>query len=136
MLRILGLSLLYFTIVFGAGFLLGPVRVLLLEPQLGTRTSELLEMPIMLFVIWIAAGWIAQRFAGAMQPIEQLCIGILAVTGVLFADLAVGVFLRSMTVTEVFFRRDLVSGTAYYSLLVLCALMIWLQAEKKKQQTS
>ncbi|MGG6266366.1 hypothetical protein ACQ4M3_08540 [Leptolyngbya sp. AN03gr2] len=39
-----------------------------------------------------------------------------------------------MTVTEVFFRRDLVSGTAYYSLLVLCALMIWLQATQKKHQ--
>ncbi|MBE9010337.1 hypothetical protein IQ250_08985 [Pseudanabaenaceae cyanobacterium LEGE 13415] len=132
--RTLGLSLLYFMLVFGAGFLLGPIRVLLLEPQLGTRTAELLEMPIMLFVIWIAAGWIAQRFAQEMPPFERLSIGILAVTGVVFADLAVGVFLRSMTVTEVFFRRDVVSGTAYYGLLVLCALMIWLQARQRQHR--
>lgn len=40
MLRIFRLSGLYFTIVFGAGFILGPIRVLLLEPHLGTRKME------------------------------------------------------------------------------------------------
>lgn len=53
MLRLLRLSLLYFTLVFGAGFILGPLRVLFLEPRLGTRNAELLEMPIMLVVIWL-----------------------------------------------------------------------------------
>ena len=44
----LTLALAYFLIVFGAGFLLGTIRVLLLLPVLGERAAELLEMPFML----------------------------------------------------------------------------------------
>ncbi|WP_088889624.1 hypothetical protein [Leptolyngbya ohadii] len=130
MLQILKLSLLYFFLVFGAGFVLGPIRVLLLEPQLGSRFAELIEMPIMLLVIWQAAGWLTRRFTQSLSASDRLSIGILAVLGVLVADTAVGVFLRGMTVTEVFLRRDIVSGTAYYVLLALCALMIWFRGKQ------
>jgi S-adenosylmethionine synthetase len=133
MLRILGLSLLYFVLVFGAGFVLGPIRVLLLEPHLGRRVAELLEMPIMLLVIWAAASWLTQRFTQNLPTQEQLSIGTLAVMGVLAADVAVGVFLREMTIAEVFLHRDTVLSVAYYGLLVLCALMPWLQARPSQQ---
>lgn len=66
MLRTIGLSGLYFAIVFGTDFGLEPIRVLLLEPNLGTRIAELLEMPVMLLVIWLAAGWMTQRFTGSI----------------------------------------------------------------------
>jgi hypothetical protein len=41
-------GVLYFTLVFGAGFVLGPMRILCLVPRVGTRTAELMEMPMML----------------------------------------------------------------------------------------
>lgn len=127
MLRIFRLSGLYFTIVFGAGFILGPIRVLLLEPRLGTRIAELLEMPVMLLVIWVAAGWISQRFTQDLSASERLSVGALAVLGVLIADISVGVFLREMSVAEVFLRRDAISSIAYYGLLAFCAILPWLQ---------
>lgn len=132
MLQILRLSLLYFLLVFGAGFVLGPLRVLFLEPRLGSRTAELLEMPIMLMVIWASAGWLARRFAGNLSTEKQLGIGSLAVLAVLIADTAVGVFLRGMTIAQIFLRRDPISAAAYYGLLVLCALMVWLQGRRIK----
>ncbi len=46
--QILKAGVLYFAVVFGAGFILGPVRILWVAPRLGTRMAELLEMPIML----------------------------------------------------------------------------------------
>jgi hypothetical protein len=49
--------------VFGAGFLLGCIRVPLLVPRLGVRTSELLEMPIQLVVIVFAARFVVERFS-------------------------------------------------------------------------
>ncbi len=125
MLRTIGLSWLYFALVFGAGFVLGPIRVLLLEPNLGTRIAELLEMPVMLLVIWLAAGWLSRRFTQGLSAIAQISIGALAVAWVLAADVAVGVFLRGMTVAEVFLHRDAVSGIAYYGLLTVCALLPW-----------
>lgn len=127
MARILKLSWLYFCLIFGAGFVLGPMRVLFLEPRLGERTAQLLEMPVMLLVIWLAAGWLIQRSAQNLSSKGLLGFGLLAVSYVLVADVGVGVGLRSMTIAEVFLNRDPVAGSAYYGLLVLAAIMPWLR---------
>ena len=49
--RYLKAAAIYFALVFGAGCVLGPVRILWLVPRVGTRAAELIEMPIMLAVI-------------------------------------------------------------------------------------
>lgn len=51
----LRLSILYFLLVFLAGFLFGSARDPLLHPTMGARAVEMLETPIMLLVIWQAA---------------------------------------------------------------------------------
>jgi hypothetical protein len=48
-------SIHYFMFVFGAGCILGPSRVLVLEPNLGKRYAELLELILMIMVIKRAA---------------------------------------------------------------------------------
>jgi len=48
-------GVLYFAVVFGAGFILGPIRLLWAVPRFGPRIAELMEMPIMLVVIVVAA---------------------------------------------------------------------------------
>jgi hypothetical protein len=56
-------GLFYFVLVFGAGFVLGPIRIALLVPRFGERIAELMEMPIMLGVIRVAATWTVRRYA-------------------------------------------------------------------------
>jgi hypothetical protein len=41
MLRVARWAAVYFAIVFGVGFALGPIRVLWLEPRIGVRTAGL-----------------------------------------------------------------------------------------------
>jgi hypothetical protein len=41
---------LYFVLVFGAGFVLGTIRTLWVVPLFGTRMAELMEMSLMLAV--------------------------------------------------------------------------------------
>lgn len=53
--NVLKAGALYFAIVFGAGFVLGPIRVLWLVPRVGTRVAELMEMPVMLLVSVLSA---------------------------------------------------------------------------------
>ena len=61
--RILKAGVIYFALVFGAGFMLGTVRVLWGVPHVGTRTAELLEAPIMLVVTILAARWVVRRMS-------------------------------------------------------------------------
>lgn len=51
----------YFAVVFGAGFILGPLRILGLVPRVGERLAELIETPIMLVVVILAARWVSRR---------------------------------------------------------------------------
>jgi hypothetical protein len=118
----LGAATLYFLLVFGAGFVVGTLRVLVVVPLLGERTAELLEMPLMLGVIAVAARWTVRHRLDGRQS-SALSVGFIAMGFVLLADLAVGMLLRGMSASEVFLDRDPVSGTAYYASLLLFAAM-------------
>ena len=58
MIQILQAGLLYFVLVFGAGFVLAPIRILWAAPAFGTRVAELIEMPIM---------FVSHHFRGALD---------------------------------------------------------------------
>ncbi|MEJ2008058.1 MAG: hypothetical protein P8Z30_07880 [Acidobacteriota bacterium] len=66
---------LYFALVFGAGFVLGIVRVLWVVPRVGTRTAELMETPFMLLAIIAAAWWVVRRFSLPATPMVRLSAG-------------------------------------------------------------
>jgi hypothetical protein len=96
-------GLLYFTLVFGAGFVLGPIRILWLVPRVGPRTAELMEAPIMLAVIIFAARWVVRRLALPPTPSQRLGMGVVAL-GSLDSLVALGkgdspLFLLSARVT-------------------------------------
>ena len=116
-------ALIYFFIVFGADFILGPIRVLLVVPKLGTRWAELLEMPIMGTVIYFASGYLNKRFP--LVPGGRLGVGFVALGCAVAAELTVAVFLQDRSVGDALFNRDPVSGTAFYALLGVFAIMPW-----------
>jgi len=113
----------YFGMVFGAGFVLGPIRLLLLVPRVGTRNAELIESPVMLLAIVLAARWVARRWLATAGIWRQLGVGIATVALIQSGDILVGTLFRGMTITEIFIARDPVSGAVYYALLVVCAVM-------------
>jgi hypothetical protein len=119
-------GLVYFLLVFGTGFVLGTVRVLLIVPLVGHRTAELLEMPLMLSATVLAARWITRRFPEPYSSAGGLAIGGIALGLMLTGEMAVGVGLRGMTAPEIILNRDPVSGTTYYLSLLLFAAMPWI----------
>jgi len=120
--RILQTAALYFLLVFGAGFVLGTGRVLIVVPLLGERVAELLEMPLMLAVIVTAARWVVRHKLDGRQS-SALSVGFMAMGLVPLADPAVGMWLRGMSATDAFLNRDPVAGAAYYAALLLFAVM-------------
>jgi hypothetical protein len=76
--HVLKAGALYFSFVFGVGFVLGTFRTLYLVPRIGTRTAELLEAPIMLVVTILAAKWTVVRLAVPSSSSTRLAMGGIA----------------------------------------------------------
>lgn len=66
---------LYFAACFAAGAVLGPIRVLALEPRLGMAASVALEAPVMLLVSALAARAVLRRFPSA-SPLAVGAVGL------------------------------------------------------------
>jgi hypothetical protein len=123
-------GLLYFALVFGTGFLLGPIRLLWLVPRFGTRIAELMEMPVMLVVIVLAARWTVRRLAVPSTPRSRLGMGGIALVLLLLAELTLVLWLQGLSIREYLASRDPVSGTVYSVLLGVFAVMPLLVARK------
>lgn len=116
-------GLCYFALTFGAGFVLGPLRMLVLVPRVGARVAELAELPVMIVVTWLAARWTIRRFHLPSSTRLRLVMGTLAFALLLAAEFSLVLPLRGLTLEQYFATRDPVSGTAYYATLVLLSLM-------------
>jgi hypothetical protein len=119
--RLLRPALAYFLIVFGAGFALAMVRIPLLVPRFGTRTAELLELPLMLAVIL----WASRRLAlgnPAFKRRTRLAVGLFALALMLAAEFTVAIALGERSISQYLAGRDPVSGTAYLLCLLFFAV--------------
>jgi hypothetical protein len=121
--RIVTAGFSYFALVFGAGFLLGAVRIPLLVPRFGERVAELLEMPIMFVVILVSARFTIKRFALPPTVAARLGTGMLALGLLVAAELLLAALLQGRSPAEYVASRDPVSGTVYAGMLVLFAAM-------------
>ena len=121
----------YFAMVFGVGFVLGAIRVPLLVPRLGARVAELLEMPLMLVVVVLAARFIVRRFALPPTLQARLTTGAVALALLLGAEFLLAVALQGRSVGQYLASRDPVSGGVYLVLLLLFAAMPLLLARQR-----
>ena len=124
-------GLCYFGLTFGAGFLLGPLRILVLVPRVGARAAELAELPVMIMVTWLAARWTIRRFRVPLSTGSRLVMGVVAFALLLAAEFALVLPLRGLTLEQYFATRDPVSSVAYYASLVLLALMPLIVEQKR-----
>jgi hypothetical protein len=120
----------YFLVVFGAGFVLGPIRILWVVPQHDMRTAELLEVPIMLIIIVLAARWVVRRFSLPLAVSARLGMGFVALALLLIAEVTLVLWLRGMSIREYLVTRDPISGTAYLIALGIFAVMPLFVARK------
>jgi hypothetical protein len=122
----------YFGLVFGAGFVLGAIRVPFLVPRLGERYAELAEMPLMFVVILVAARYIAKRFALPATAPMRLGVGLLALALLLAAEILLAVILQDRPLAQYIAGRDPVSGTVYLAILALYAAMPYVSARVRR----
>ena len=98
--RIAAAAALYFAIVFGVGFLLGPIRVLWLEPRLGPTLAVVCEAPFLLAAMMVASRWVpcVVRLRQDLASLALMGGGALVLQQI--ADFAVGIGLRGISPSE------------------------------------
>ena len=128
--QILKAGVLYFAVIFGAGFVLGPIRILWLVPRLGTRVAELLEAPIMLVITIVAVRWIVRRLVVPPTPRSRLGMGGVALSLLLIAEFTLVLWLRGLSIRQYLAARDPVSETVYYLMLAVFAVTPFLVARR------
>jgi hypothetical protein len=128
--KILKAGVLYFALVFGAGFVLGPIRILWVVPRFCTRMAELMETPIMFGVVILAARWIIRRLAVPAKPSSRLGTGCVALGLLLVAEFTLVLWFRGLSIREYLASRDPVSGTVYYVMLGVFSVMPLLVARR------
>jgi hypothetical protein len=125
--RVLRAAAAYFAVTFAAGFALGTIRVAWLVPVVGERAAELMEMPVMVAVVILAARWTARRFSLGKSFLSDLAVGGVALILLLAVELTVVLALRGLSLAEYVHSRDPVAGLVYVLSLALFAFMpAWL----------
>jgi hypothetical protein len=116
-------GLLYFALVFAAGFVLGTIRTLWVVPRFGRRVAELMETPIMLVITILAARWTVLHLAVPPVSSARLGMGCIALVLLLVAEFGFVLRLRRLTIREYFASRDPIAATVYYAMLAVFAVM-------------
>lgn len=120
--RIVTTAALYFLLVFAVGLVLGPIRVLWLEPVFGQTIAVLCETPFLIGAMWFAARWTPRWTKLDGGWLSFAAVGLLALIFQQLADLTVGFGLRGMTLSDqlAFFATP--PGYIYAADLILFAV--------------
>lgn len=127
-------ALAYFAIAFGAGFALGTVRVLLVAPRLGELAAVALELPVMLAVSWLAAGWCVRRFDVPARAAPRLVMGGLAFALLMLAELGVSVFAFGRSSADHLATYRQAAGLAGLAAQVAFALFPWVRMARDRNR--
>jgi hypothetical protein len=115
----------YFAVVLFVGFVLGMVRVGLVEPHLGPRWAELAELPLMLVAIVWVANKIVRRIQATLSHLNYFIVGLIALMLLLVTEVTRVLSLRGITLVEYLKSRDPISGFAYLVSLAVFSAMPW-----------
>jgi len=113
----------YFALVFAAGFVLGTVRTLWVVPRLGVRTAELIEAPIMFCISILAARWAVRHVQVSPLRSRRLAVGCIALGLMLLVEFTVVLWIRGLTIRGYLETRDPVSEAVYFATLAAFAVI-------------
>jgi hypothetical protein len=128
--RILKAGVVYFALVFGAGFVLAVIHLLWVVPRFGMRMTELMETPFMFVVTLVVARWIVRRFAVPPTLSSRLGMGCIALALLLVAEFKLVLWLQGLSISDYLASQDLVSRTVYYVKFGVFAIMPLLVARR------
>lgn len=120
-------GILYAVLMFGLGFVLGPIREFLLAPRLGPVVATVIECVPMI----LAMAWLAPRIARGMElpprSRARWIMGGTALVLVLIAEMLLTLALRGLGPAGWIARYATAEGLIGVALLLVFAAMPWLR---------
>lgn len=116
-------AVLYVALAFAAGALFGALRELLLAPRIGRDAALLVEAPLMLVAIVLAAGFVTGRLAVPRDLRHRLRLGALALGLLLAVELSLGLLVRGLTLAAQVAAWASLSGAVTWLLYLAFAAM-------------
>lgn len=113
----------WFAVMFGLGFLLGPIRILILEPRFGPTLAVLIEAVPMIAAMVFLAPRIARRLAVPPTAGARLAMGGIGLILLVLAETSLDAILRGRGPEFWIERTRTPDGLIYLALLALFALM-------------
>ncbi len=110
MTRAIAAGLVYFALVFSAGFFLGTVRALVIAPLTGELAAVLIELPIILLIAWSVCGWVIRISLVEGGLTDRVLMGGTAFLTLIFAEWGLSVILIGETSREFFAEMISMAG--------------------------
>ncbi len=121
----------YFGLVFGLGFALGVVRVLITAPRLGEIRAVLLEAPVIPTASWLVSRWCVAAFRVAPGAAERMTMGFAAFSLTMLAELGLAVLLFGRTIAEHLATYTHAAGLIGLVAQLLFALIPYVQGARR-----
>lgn len=130
--RAVAAGLVYAVLVFGVGFVLGTVRVLILAPYMPATLAVVLETPVILAVSWWLSSRCSARFGLGRSTGVRLTMGIVAFTVLMLEELTLSVVLFARPVGAYLSSLITVPGAIGLAGQVAFAFFPLLQARRRR----
>ena len=104
--------------------MLGLIRMFLVVPHIGMHMAELLETPIIIVVMVLAAWLVVKHLAVSKAAADRLSMGYIALVLMLACEFILGLWLRGLSIERYLATRDPVTSTVYYLSLVPLTLSL------------
>jgi hypothetical protein len=89
-----------------------------------------MEAPFMLIVTIASSRWVVRRLAVPSEAYSRRGMGVIALSLLLTLECTLVLWLRGLSMSEYFANQDPVSGTVYYVILSVFAVMPLLVARR------
>jgi hypothetical protein len=97
---ILKAAVAYFLVVFAPAFLIGTLRVLWISPAIGELGAVIAELPVILFISWMACKVVVRHFSIAARLRERSAMGGMAFLLLMATELAISVVFFNQTFSD------------------------------------
>jgi hypothetical protein len=119
--RVLPAGVLLFVLVFAAGFAFGAVRELLVRPYTGRELAQLLELPLMIAVSYMASRFVVRR-STIGEAGDWRDVGLLAFVLLMIGEMLVALLILRMGLKA--FIGSFLTPVGFLSLLAQALLIV------------